>query len=140
MRLLRVTLFAVVAVAVCSIAGFAAMFVLADSSMCANEAIIEVASPDAKHKAVVFQRDCGATTGFSTQVTVLPAGASLQNEPGNVFVADTNHGAAPSGRGGGPEVAVHWLTDAALHIAHHPSARVFKAERYIGDVQIDYGL
>ncbi len=116
------------------------MFVLTDNSICANEALVEVASPDAKHKAVVFQRDCGATTGFSTQVTVLPAGASLQNEPGNVFVADTNHGAAPSGRGGGPEVAVQWLTDSALHIAHHSSARVFKAERRVGDVRIDYGL
>jgi hypothetical protein len=78
--------------------------------------------------------------GFSGAfVLVLPASARLQNEPGNVFVADTNHGAAPSSRGGGPEVAVHWRSDAALQIAHHPNARVFLAEHRIGDVQVDYG-
>ena len=139
MRLLRVAFIATVVAAVCSIAGFIGVFVLADKSMCANEDIAEVASPNAQLKAIVFQRDCGATTGFSTQVAVLPAGASLQNEPGNVFVADTNHGAAPSGRGGGPEVAVHWRSDDALQIAHHPNARVFLAEHRIGDVRVDYG-
>jgi len=139
MRLLRVILVTAVAVAACSIGGFIAVFALGDSSMCANEALVEAASPSTKLKAIVFQRDCGATTGFSTQVAVVPANESLPNEPGNVFVADTNHGAAPSGRGGGPEVVVHWLSDGTLHIDHHPSARVFLAERRVDHVQIEYG-
>ncbi len=37
---------------------------------CGNEILKEVRSPTGKMKGVVFQRDCGATTGFSTQVSV----------------------------------------------------------------------
>jgi len=33
--------------------------------MCGNEIYSVVVSPNKKHKAVLFQRDCGATTGFS---------------------------------------------------------------------------
>ena len=61
---------------------------------CGNDEVVRVPSPDAKFEAVVFQRDCGATTGFSTQVSVVTKGASLPNEAGNVFIADTDHGKA----------------------------------------------
>src|SRR6266550_3254126 len=71
---------------------------------CGNELLKEVASPNGRMKAVVFQRDCGATTGFSTQVSVFRRDQRLPNEGGNLFAADTNHGAAPSGQGGGPVV------------------------------------
>ena len=77
---------------------------------CGNELLREVASPDGKMKAVVFQRDCAATTGFITQVSVLSKDEKLPNESGNVFSADTNHGVAPSGEGGGPVVEVGWFS------------------------------
>jgi hypothetical protein len=104
--------------------------------MCANEVIREVASPDGKRKAVVFERDCGATTGFSTQASVLPIGKSLPNDGGNIFVADTNHGAAPSGPGGGPEVMVYWAGPNDLVLEHDVRARVFLALPSIGDVRV----
>jgi hypothetical protein len=31
-------------------------------------------SPDGRRDAVMFQRDCGATTGFSTQISILDTG------------------------------------------------------------------
>jgi hypothetical protein len=107
--------------------------------MCDNELLSEVMSPGAKLKAVVFERDCGATTGFSTQVSIIAANASLKNEPGNVLVADANHGAAPAGRGGGPEVSVKWRTDAWIYLAHDARARVMLAERKVGEVRVDHG-
>lgn len=111
-----------------SIIAIAAAFVVAwqmFGSLCGNEVIAEVPSPDGKYKVVVFQRDCGATTGFSTQLSLLPSKRMLDDVPGNIFVADTNHGAAPSGPGGGPSVAVHWLGSDALEVVHHPRARIF---------------
>ncbi len=30
------------------------------------------ANPDNAYMAILFERDCGATTGFSTQISVLP--------------------------------------------------------------------
>jgi hypothetical protein len=54
--------------------------------LCRNEEQLRVKSPDGIAEAIIFQRDCGATTDFSTQVSVLPSGASLNENGGNVFV------------------------------------------------------
>ena len=89
-------------------------------------------------RAVIFQRDCGATTGFSTQISILPAQAQLGGDGGNVFVADTDHGAAPSDGVGGPEVHVRWLADDHLEVLHHVQARVFRSEARVGQVRITY--
>lgn len=59
-------------------------------NLCGNDPLMAEVSPDQRHVAVVFLRDCGATTGFSTQVSILDAPANLPNEAGNVAVADGN--------------------------------------------------
>ncbi len=108
------------------------------AGLCDNTPLAEVPSPGGTRKAVVFQRDCGATTGFSTQVSVLAAGEKLPNDGGNVFVADTDHGQAPSGPGGGPVVEVVWLGEERLLIRHHRRARVFRSEAHVGSVAVGY--
>ena len=123
---------------VCFYVAWFAVGLLLVGSPCANELLAEVASPDGKWKAVVFQRGCGATTGFSTQVSLLPAASVMPNESGNAFRSDTNHGAAPSGPGGGPAVGVVWRSPIELAISHHPAARVFAAERSVGNVEVRY--
>jgi hypothetical protein len=105
---------------------------------CANDQLADRPSPNGRYHAVVFQRDCGATTGFSTQVSVLAAGDSLRNEGGNAFVADDDHGAAPAGSGGGPAVSVRWLTPDTLEVRFHPRSRVFTREARVGAVAIHY--
>ncbi len=107
-------------------------------SGCRNEVIAEAASPDHHFKAVVFQRDCGATTGFSTQVSVVKASAGFGNSAGNVFTSDTNRGSAPSGQGGGPEVKIRWRSPGLLVVSYHSAARVFKAEQEVGSVKVKY--
>src|SRR5687767_10343542 len=54
-----------------------AALLLFGCDMCGNDIQLTVVSPDRKLKAVVFERSCGATTGFSTQVSVLPADRDL---------------------------------------------------------------
>ena len=58
------------------------------SSLCGNEVSQEVPSPDNEYKVVVFQRSCGATTGFSTQVSILRVSSQLPNKSGNTFIMD----------------------------------------------------
>jgi len=58
------------------------------SNMCGNEVFSVVVSPNKKHKAVLFQRDCGATTEFSTQISILDKNAKLLNKSGNILTAD----------------------------------------------------
>jgi len=108
------------------------------SELCGNSPLLEVPSPTGNLKAVVFERNCGATTGFSTQVSVLCAASSLPNEGGNLFVADTNHNAAPSGPGGGPLVQVVWVGPSAIRIWHHPLARVIRSEPSANGVRVEY--
>jgi hypothetical protein len=45
---------------------------------------------------MVFSRDCGATTGFNSQGSILRAGKELPDEAGNVFSTDKD------------EVTVRW--------------------------------
>ena len=108
--------------------------------MCGNQVLSEIPSPNMQVKAVVFERDCGATTDFSTQVAILPINESLGNETaGNVFVADTDHGRAPSGPGGGPEVGVRWTSEATEEIQHHPAARILRGNSAgVTGIQVSY--
>jgi hypothetical protein len=106
--------------------------------MCANEIISESSSPDGVKRLVVFQRDCGATTGFSTQASVLASSTPLPNKGGNLYVSDANHGAAPSGPGGGPSLKVTWVSNQSVVLTHHPKVRVFKSEAEVDGVRANY--
>jgi hypothetical protein len=94
---------------------------------CGNDLLKTISSPSGGRKLVIFQRDCGATTGFSTQASLLPARDRLRGS-GNVFIADTDHGRAPSGPGGGPQLDARWIAEDMLELRYHPQARVFLAD------------
>lgn len=108
------------------------------ANSCGNDPIAEYPSPNKVHKLVVFQRDCGATTGFSTQASLLELGSSLPEEGGNLFVADTNHGIAPSGTGDGPEVKVEWRDSVHLVLRYHSKARVLQNKSELHGIQVTY--
>jgi hypothetical protein len=113
---------------------------------CGNEVISRVASPGGAYHAIIFERDCGATSDFSTQVSVLPAEAFFREQPsvwcateqGNVLVIDGDHGAAPAGPGGGPEVAARWEDEHRLVLTYDPRARVFRANLGVGAVVVQH--
>lgn len=107
-------------------------------SLCGNEVVAETYSPGKQRKATVFRRDCGATTAFTTEVSITQTSATLPNASGNVFSADTNHGAAPAAAEGGPVVTVAWESDDELVIRHHPAARLFQQGRQVWGVRVRY--
>ena len=122
--------------------GIAAIVLLSGScdpsDLCRNELLKELKSPNGANKVVIFQRDCGATTGFSTQISILSSNEKLPNAGGDVFIADTNHGAAPSSEGGGPVVEVTWIDDNNLLIKHDSQARVSNSAKTHGTINISY--
>ena len=77
--------------------------------------------------AVVFGRSCGATTGVSTQVSILAAGEGLPNEGGNIC-----------GVGGFPQVELRWAGINELVVAHHGGAKLFNAVQSFEGVNIRY--
>ena len=106
---------------------------------CENSPLRESLSPDGARKIIVFERSCGATTGFSTQASLLKSDEALPAAPGNLYIADTNHGAAPSGPGGGPALKIRWKTPRSVILTSAVGARVLLAQPQIEDVRVEYG-
>lgn len=117
---------------------FVAYNFLSLDNTCENEVLSESVNLNRQIKAVIFQRNCGATTGFSTQVSIIELGNKLKNDGGNVFVADTNHGEAPSDENGGPKVEADWIGNKNLKLSYHPKARTFTKVTSFNDIQITY--
>lgn len=107
-------------------------------NLCDNVILTESISPNGQLKAVVFSRGCGATSGFSTQMSLLRASDVLPNENGKLFVADTDHGQAPSAENGGLALNVRWIGDDQLRVEYPVLARVFKSEPSSQGVGLEY--
>ena len=54
--------------------------------MCGNEAVKETLSPSGRWKVDIYERSCGATTPYVTNVRVLKANEKLGDDAGNVAV------------------------------------------------------
>jgi hypothetical protein len=118
--------------------GFLALLALlsACSPLCGNRVVARAEAPDGAYRAVLFQRDCGATTGFSTQISVLRAG----EEPtagGNAFRADGD-GAVRAGSWGGPWAEARWLSARHLLIRYAAGARLFAQAEEVAGIRISY--
>jgi hypothetical protein len=106
------------------------------SDMCGNIVYQEIPSPDGQYKVVVFERDCGATTDFSTQVSILGAAQELSNVSGNIFVMD--------GHPDSTNVQVEWEGDQAVSISYADGYEVKYRQRRFEDssqvFEIHYGV
>ena len=111
--------------------------ITACSDMCGNSIISRTASPDDRHEALLFQRDCGATTGFTTQISIVETGAS-ESGSGNAFIADDDHGKARGGDWGGPWAEVKWLASNHLLIRYAAKSRIFDQNEAVGSVVLSY--
>lgn len=109
----------------------------------ATDVMEDVNSPDGKWDALLMVRNGGGMTGFSTQVSVVSrsnrvARAIAICSPGNVFIADDDHGAIPIDLAGRMQVKVTWASEAELVIAYPLRARVFKQETQFRSLKIKY--
>jgi hypothetical protein len=101
------------------------------SSGCENEVSERVLAPAGGAIAVVFARNCGATTGHNIQVSI--AFSRTPKGPGNIFIADGN------GKTINRQAArVRWLSPRDLEIFHDPQLRVFKAKTMERGIRIHY--
>ena len=78
-----------------------------------NEVIYEILSPDGKYKAVVFNRNFGATTAFNYQLSILKKDEKLKDKEGNVFISYSR-------------ISVGWKDDKTLLVTLSESKHIFK--------------
>jgi hypothetical protein len=102
-------------------------------NLCGNRVLFDVVSPTGRQHAVVFERDCGATTGFSWQVAILEANEQVGSNSGNAFIADSNHGAVNS-----VPVRVKWLGPEQVVIGYPVGVRVLRREDRVREIKIAY--
>lgn len=107
------------------------------SDTCSNTPISRVDAPGGLHSAIMFQRDCGATTGFSTQVSVAAKHEQLPVS-GNAFRADDDHGAAAAGDWGGPWAEIRWMAPDHLLIRYAAKSRIFEKDSDVSGIRISF--
>lgn len=106
---------------------------------CENKLVQSLEAPGAARRAVLFSRTCGATTGATSQVSILRSGHVLKGK-GNAFVADTDHGEAGATAWNGPWVALRWLSPTRLLVSYDSRARTFSENPRVDGVDIEYEL
>lgn len=109
------------------VATFLAFWSCDRGNMCDNEIVKEVYSPDKKFKAIIFKRDCGATTGTSSQLTILKGDEELENQKGNTFVVDD-----------GEIIKIKWENQQQLTVYYDSLARTFEMKDRREDIRVKY--
>ncbi len=98
------------------------------SNMCENTVISSVASPDNQWQAVLFERSCGATTGFTSQVSIIESDVKLPNgDAGNIYISE----GYPKG------YLLTWESEKILKITGG-SGEIYKNEKMHKGVSISY--
>ena len=93
---------------------------------CGNEELSRVPSPSGARDAVLFSRNCGATTGFNTQLQIVPSG----QEPvgaSPLFALD-----------GTVSVTLRWQNETSLTVSGVDRSRVFSGGTAMNGVEVHY--
>jgi hypothetical protein len=107
------------------------------SDICSNTEVSRSTSPDRRLDAVLYQRNCGATTGFSTQIALVPVGNLLSGDSA-LYRADDDHGAARTGVWGGPWAEIEWLTSNKLLVRYAAKSRIFQQNTNAYGISVSY--
>lgn len=93
---------------------------------CENEVREVLVSPDGAKKLVIFSRDCGATTGFNVQISVLDRSQELPDAAGNLFIS------------GDGEIKAVWESERKVVIGFKKGLEIFKREHSSDGVEAEY--
>lgn len=94
---------------------------------CGNEVVQATVSPSGARTAIAFVRDCGATTGYSTQVSIVRGQERDITGGGNAFIVE-----------GRPELEMRWLSESELLLGRPGSGRIFRQETQVDGVALKY--
>lgn len=102
------------------------------SNMFSNSLISEQHSPDGRLKVVVFERDGGATTDWSTQISVMRSRKKLNDrDTGNIIVMD---GSCVEGS----DYSICWVDDATIEVFIADSVKTYQKKEKYGGITIKY--
>jgi hypothetical protein len=85
-------------------------------------------SPDGSKQAVIFDVDCGATTGFNTQVSIAPSNVAFDSKAAPPILVLDGRWSLP----------IRWIDDRALHIRIPEGERIYRKLTSTDDVTVKY--
>ena len=97
--------------------------------MCENTIIQTSVSPNHKYKLVLYQRDCGVTTGFSSQISLLDIDEKLdlENDSGNIYIAN-----------GYPDnFKITWISNNSV-IIKRPQTKTYRMKKEVNNISFTY--
>jgi hypothetical protein len=86
---------------------------------CETEVVKTLPSPNGDRNLIVFHRDCGATTDFNTQISLLPSGQRFSFDKFPAFFSV----------GGSYDLKVNWLSNDEIQITVPKAERVYRRDR-----------
>jgi hypothetical protein len=107
--------------------------------LCENDSVREFPSPNRSKRLVLFLRGCGATTGYTTDGSILDANERLPDESGNTFTAHGAHGPATATDGGRADLTVAWKGNSEVWIEYPPEVLMMRTKFEVAGVRIVYG-
>jgi hypothetical protein len=121
--------------------GFILTISIVFGDSCANQIVDIKISPDKNFRAVTFIRDCGATTGFSTQLSIIKATDTFDksDEKGNTLIMSDKIGDGLMDENGGAKIMANWTEDNKLVILYDSRTETAKRETEYKDIKIEYG-
>lgn len=119
---------------------FIGYFLSATKNICGNDILDSVTSPDSKDKVVVFVRNCGATTEWSTQASIIRKADSISHgDIGNILRIESNHaGTWPLATKGWPIIIPEWQTPELLTVYFSRNSAVLYQGDKVGDVNVQF--
>ena len=93
--------------------------------ICGNDILQKVPSPSRENVAYVFERSCGATTGFSPQLSILDKDDDFQNESGNTFRSDK-------------DFSIEWVDEKSLKVIYDKSSQTYEMDKKVNGINVNY--
>ncbi|MBV7509769.1 hypothetical protein KW850_32340 [Bacillus sp. sid0103] len=93
--------------------------------LCGNDIKQKIPSPNGENIAYIFDRSCGATTGFSPQLSILYKDDELENESGNTF-------------GSEKDFSIEWLDEKNLKVTYDISSETYEMKKKVNGITIEY--
>lgn len=103
---------------------------------CLNVIAGEALAPGGQARAVLFVRHCASPAVKGVEISILEAGASFGDAPGNVFGAENAGIVEGGGRVKSTGVQALWRSDTELVIRHPAKAVIYRKAAQFGQVRI----
>ncbi len=105
-------------------------FIPGCNELCKNDELSRINSPNEQRSIVIFVRDCGATTSWSWQASLVQGSKRLPNKPGNVLIT--------AGSSKSDQWEVEWKANNRVIFTLPAGIEVRQQIKKVGDVEVAY--